>query len=317
MNINLSSFKKSNRKKLNEEENKNNQLSFPLYKKGVVDTLPSKLTSPSYKETIDSSIRYFSSRKERNSENKNLLLSNLKDFVENQTKNIDIQNPHVKLIQISNENLLNDNNNNKNDIFKHSRNISNEHRLKSDNLINYSNVATFQKILGNINEFEDKKKNLEKKKEQILLNINTLQKKILQIKDELEKNIINNTNLNEENINLCFKSEGIKHKQIYYDKDIPNLKLEIDSLKRELYKVNEENNKLNLYMYKLTTENNLECEDLTKINIEVKRKKEENKSLMNELIKIKEINTNLKLKMNNLNIKNNTMINSLNEIIYN
>ena len=70
-------------------------------------------------------------------------------------------------------------------------------------------------------------------------------------------------------------------------------------------------------MYKLTTENNLECEDLTKINIEVKRKKEENKSLMNELIKIKEINTNLKLKMNNLNIKNNNLINSLNEIIYN
>jgi DNA gyrase/topoisomerase IV subunit A len=68
-------------------------------------------------------------------------------------------------------------------------------------------------------------------------------------------------------------------------------------------------------MYKLTTENNLECEDLTKINIEVKRKKEENKYLMNQLIKNKEINKNLKLEINNLKHNNNIVMNSLNNIL--
>ena len=293
-----------------EEENKNNHpLNFPIYSKGSVETFPLKQSSGlSYKDTADSSIRFISNRKERCLTDSNNILSNLKDFVGNQTKNINFENPNINLIKISNDNISRSS--------KHSRNISKEIRMKSAHLNPCSeNILILKNAFERIPNFEEEKKSLNNKKDELILNIETLEKKIFQLKDELERNINNNTNLNDENINYCFKSEEIRHKQYHFDKDIPNLKLEIDSLKRNLMKITEENNKLNLFMYKLTTENNLECEDLTKINIEVKRKKEENKYLMNQLIKNKEINKNLKLEINNLKHNNNIMINSLNNIL--
>ncbi len=293
-----------------EEENKNNHpLNFPIYSKGSVETFPLKQSSGlSYKDTADSSIRFISNRRERCLTDSNNILSNLKDFVGNQTKNINFENPNINLIKISNDNISRSS--------KHSRNISKEIRMKSAHLTPCSeNILILKNAFERIPNFEEEKKSLNNKKDELILNIETLEKKIFQLKDELERNINNNTNLHDENINYCFKSEEIRHKQYHFDKDIPNLKLEIDTLKRNLMKITEENNKLNLFMYKLTTENNLECEDLTKINIEVKRKKEENKYLMNQLIRNKEINKNLKLEINNLKHNNNIMINSLNNIL--
>ena len=310
MNIILKSQKPKSQKRFYDEENKdNNPLNFPIYKKDSVEIFPIKQSSAlSYKDTADSSIRFISNRRERCLTDSNNILSNLKDFVGNQTKNINIENPNSHLIKISNDNISRSS--------KHSRNISKEIRMKSAHLTPCSeNILILKNAFEKIPNFEEEKNNLNNKKDELLLNIETLEKKIIQLKDELERNISNNTNLNDENINYCFKSEGIRHKQYHFDKDIPNLKLEIDSLKRNLMKITEENNKLNLFMYKLTTENNLECEDLTKINIEVKRKKEENKYLMNQLIRNKEINKNLKLEINNLKHNNNIMMNSLNNIL--
>ena len=311
MNINLKTYKKpKSEKRFYDEENKvNHPLNFPIYNKGSVETFPLKQSSAlSFKDTTDSSIRFISNRKERCLTDSNNILSNIKDFVENQTKNIHFENPNFNLIKISNDNISRSS--------KHSRNISKEIRMKSAYLNPCSeNILILKNAFEKIPNFEEEKKSLNKKKDELLLNIHTLQKKIVQLKDELERNINNNTNLNDENINYCFKSEEIRHKQYHFDKDIPNLKLEIDTLKRNLMKITEENNKLNLFMYKLTTENNLECEDLTKINIEVKRKKEENKYLMNQLIKNKEINKNLKLEINNLKHNNNIVMNSLNNIL--
>ena len=311
MNINLKTYKKpKSEKRFYDEENKvNHPLNFPIYNKGSVETFPLKQSSAlSFKDTTDSSIRFISNRKERCLTDSNNILSNIKDFVENQTKNIHFENPNFNLIKISNDNISHSS--------KHSRNISKEIRMKSAYLNPCSeNILILKNAFEKIPNFEEWKKSLNKKKDELLLNIHTLQKKIVQLKDELERNINNNTNLNDENINYCFKSEEIRHKQYHFDKDIPNLKLEIDTLKRNLFKITEENNKLNLFMYKLTTENNLECEDLTKINIEVKRKKEENKYLMNQLIKNKEINKNLKLEINNLKHNNNIVMNSLNNIL--
>ena len=161
MNINLKTYKKpKSEKRFYDEENKvNHPLNFPIYNKGSVETFPLKQSSAlSFKDTTDSSIRFISNRKERCLTDSNNILSNIKDFVENQTKNIHFENPNFNLIKISNDNISHSS--------KHSRNISKEIRMKSAYLNPCSeNILILKNAFEKIPNFEEEKKSLNKKKD--------------------------------------------------------------------------------------------------------------------------------------------------------
>ena len=167
MNINLKTYKKpKSEKRFYDEENKvNHPLNFPIYNKGSVETFPLKQSSAlSFKDTTDSSIRFISNRKERCLTDSNNILSNIKDFVENQTKNIHFENPNFNLIKISNDNISHSS--------KHSRNISKEIRMKSAYLNPCSeNILILKNAFERIPNFEEEKKSLNNKKDELILNI--------------------------------------------------------------------------------------------------------------------------------------------------
>ena len=145
----------------------------------------------------------------------------------------------------------------------------------------------------------------------LLINIQILLNKITSIKETLDENIIEKTQINSNTLSYCFKNEEINHKISHYENEIPLLKTKIEEMKININEIKRMNNEILLQIFKEETENKLIYQDLIKFNIKNKEIEDENKKIMKNINKISAMNRKIQIQIDNKIHEN---MNKMNEI---
>ena len=153
-----------------------------------------------------------------------------------------------------------------------------------------------------VNKYFDIDREINKKKEkvkQLIINNDAIMNKIKLVKDEYNNNLKNRSEMDKNFNNNLFNSKNLKVDKNIVDNDILSLKENIIELKNKLSIINKEQSSLNLMLFKEKIENDLNKEDIIKMNKLIGALNQDIENLKNEIALIRNKNKQLQLNQNN------------------
>ena len=235
-------YKKSNLNKLTIDTRLNKySLSLDNSRRDLINTIKKFITEPSY-EIYTNKTNITNITKKTNISNLNInpnLNPNKRSFISaNNNKNNNIQTYKTDI-----------NSNRKNKRNKNRINCQNKLLLKRyttyyNNSTNNNNTSSTYRLFGNDNNYFDRSITINDENNYTINYENEIEKRIKKI--ELMKNEINLINnyfnqVNKQLIKVLYNSTTIKAIQKNLDKEIPNIKEEINEIKNKIYLINQEN----------------------------------------------------------------------------
>ena len=290
--------------------------------------------NPIYSPKSNKISNYFNSNQKNNNSNtrnkskkerKNLSLNNNKKNKKEYTKKIDeIFFNNLKLFISEASHEIKNNNNIKDSLIKINHDIDEKKNTGNNNFFmtfgrpnNYSkktkkkknsknemnkNITKDIDNINNINKYFDIDREINKKKEkvkQLIINNDAIMNKIKLVKDEYNNNLKNRSEMDKNFNNNLFNSKNLKVDKNIVDNDILSLKENIIELKNKLSIINKEQSSLNLMLFKEKIENDLNKEDIIKMNKLIGALNQDIENLKNEIALIRNKNKQLQLNQNN------------------
>lgn len=271
----------------------NKSLSIDKPTQELIKTIKNFLTEPSKElytnlTTLSNisnlNISKKSSKSKNNKYNKNLVLKTENNIFRKNKKRIN-KNKYNLVLSNSNykENKLN------------IRNINNNYYNKTWNNNNADNIGIDYSTEF---DFEDEIEKRMKEIDRLNKNIGNMTNKIKLIKYEIS--LINNyfNQVNKQLIKVLYNSKTIKSIQKSFDKEIPEIKEEINEMKNKIYFLTQENEIYNLYSFNIINKMEEMQEEGNKIEIINQNIDSEIKFLKKKIFLIQSINTNFKTVLN-------------------
>lgn len=271
----------------------NKSLSIDKPTQELIKTIKNFLTEPSKElytnlTTLSNisnlNISKKSSKSKNNKYNKNLVLKTENNIFRKNKKRIN-KNKYNLVLSNSNykENKLN------------IRNINNNYYNKTWNNKNADNIGIDYSTEF---DFEDEIEKRMKEIDRLNKNIGNMTNKIKLIKYEIS--LINNyfNQVNKQLIKVLYNSKTIKSIQKSFDKEIPEIKEEINEMKNKIYFLTQENEIYNLYSFNIINKMEEMQEEGNKIEIINQNIDSEIKFLKKKIFLIQSINTNFKTVLN-------------------
>ncbi len=271
----------------------NKSLSIDKPTQELIKTIKNFLTEPSKElytnlTTLSNisnlNISKKSSKSKNNKYNKNLVLKTENNIFRKNKKRIN-KNKYNLVLSNSNykENKLN------------IRNINNNYYNKTWNNNNADNIGINYSTEF---DFEDEIEKRMKEIDRLNKNIGNMTNKIKLIKYEIS--LINNyfNQVNKQLIKVLYNSKTIKSIQKSFDKEIPEIKEEINEMKNKIYFLTQENEIYNLYSFNIINKMEEMQEEGNKIEIINQNIDSEIKFLKKKIFLIQSINTNFKTVLN-------------------
>ena len=227
--------------------------------------------------------------------NSSQILSTLKDFVSNSTRELSIPIPKEEMCALSDNTYSNT-----------SPNIT----AKQTQMVN-----TIAKRINSKPVYSAEKAKKEKIISQLNLSITNLINKIAHMKEELEKNLNENYKANKDSMKIIFEQEKIRHEQDHFNNDIPLLKNEVNDMKTQLNNLNEQNQLFALQSFKFQTEEKMAIEDIKKMNTIIENFSKENNKMAYEIVTLKNKIFELREKVQSQSDKNIKLYNNINNLI--
>ena len=265
----------------------NKSLSIDKPTQELIKTIKNFLTEPSKElytnlTTLSNisnlNISKKSSKSKNNKYNKNLVLKTENNIFRKNKKRIN-KNKYNLVLSNSNykENKLN------------IRNINNNYYNKTWNNKNADNIGIDYSTEF---DFEDEIEKRMKEIDRLNKNIGNMTNKIKLIKYEIS--LINNyfNQVNKQLIKVLYNSKTIKSIQKSFDKEIPEIKEEINEMKNKIYFLTQENEIYNLYSFNIINKIEEMQEEGNKIEIINQNIDSEIKFLKKKIFLIQSINTN-------------------------
>ena len=271
----------------------NKSLSIDKPTQELIKTIKNFLTEPSKElytnlTTLSNisnlNISKKSSKSKNNKYNKNLVLKTENNIFRKNKKRIN-KNKYNLVLSNSNykENKLN------------IRNINNNYYNKTWNNNNADNIGINYSTEF---DFEDEIEKRMKEIDRLNKNIGNMTNKIKLIKYEIS--LINNyfNQVNKQLIKVLYNSKTVKSIQKSFDKEIPEIKEEINEMKNKIYFLTQENEIYNLYSFNIINKMEEMQEEGNKIEIINQNIDSEIKFLKKKIFLIQSINTNFKTVLN-------------------
>ena len=241
-----------------------------------------------------------------------IFINNLNKFISESSHNVEKKNIPLSLVKINHD--IHNNNSEKNNFFMtfgpNNYSKKNKMKKKSQKLKNEINknikldIENKNKNINdnNINKYDIDREIFQKnnKIKQLIINNDSMLNKIQLLKDEYNNNLKNRSEMDKNLNSNLHNSKNLKFDKNFIDNDLSYLKENIIELKNKILMLNKEQSSLNLMLFKEKMENDLNKEDIVKMNKLIEGLNKDIKTIKNEISLIRNKNKKLQMEQTNL-----------------